>query len=56
MRIMNNILYLIAIVMIIFWIIGFFVYTVGAVIHLLLIIAAMAILLRLISGREHNSS
>jgi len=49
---MNNILYTIAIVLIIMWAIGFFAYSAGAMIHILLVIAIVAILLRLIQGKQ----
>lgn len=48
---MNSLLYLIAVILIIGWIFGFFVYSVGGLIHILLVLAVVAILLRLISGR-----
>lgn len=48
---MSNLLYLIAVILIIFWAIGFFAYSIGSVIHLLLVIAIVAILLRIIRGR-----
>ncbi len=47
---MNNLLYLIAIILIIGWAIGFFAYSAGGIIHVLLIIAIIAIVLRLIRG------
>jgi len=47
---MGNLLYLIAVILIIFWVLGFFVYSAGAIIHVLLVIAVIAILLRLIQG------
>lgn len=47
---MGTLLYLIAIVLIILWALGFFVYSAGALIHLLLVIAIIAILLRIIRG------
>jgi hypothetical protein len=43
-------LYLIAIILIIGWLLGFFVFSAGGVIHILLVIAIIAILLRLIRG------
>ncbi len=43
-------LYLIAIILIIGWILGFFVFSAGGLIHILLVIAIIAILLRLIRG------
>jgi hypothetical protein len=49
---MSNLLYTIAVILIIFWAIGFFAYSVGAIIHILLVIAVIAILLRLIQGRR----
>lgn len=49
---MSNLLYLIAVILIIGWILGFFVYSVGSLIHILLVIAVVAILLRLIQGRS----
>jgi hypothetical protein len=48
---MGNLLYLIAVIMIIFWAVGFFAYSAGSIIHVLLVIAVIAILLRVISGR-----
>jgi len=48
---MGNILYLIAVILIIAWIIGFFGYHAGGgLIHILLVIAIIAILLRVIRG------
>lgn len=49
---MSNLLYLVAVVFIIFWAIGFFAYSAGAIIHVLLIIAAISILLRIIQGKK----
>ena len=45
---MGNILYLIAVVLVIIWAIGFFGYAAGGLIHILLVIAVIAILLRVI--------
>lgn len=45
-------LYIIAVILIIGWLLGFFVYSAGALIHLLLVIAVVAILLRLIRGNR----
>ncbi len=47
---MGNLLYLVAVVLIIAWAIGFFAYSVGAIIHILLVIAVIAILMRVIRG------
>ncbi|MCH6233999.1 lmo0937 family membrane protein [Cognataquiflexum rubidum] len=49
---MSSLLYLIAVILIIGWIFGFFVYSVGGLIHVLLGLAVVAILLRLIGGRS----
>jgi Family of unknown function (DUF5670) len=49
---MGNILYLIAVVLIIFWAIGFFAYSIGSIIHILLVLAAISILLRIIQGEK----
>ncbi len=47
---MGGLLYLIAIILIIGWAVGFFAYSAGGLIHILLVIAIIAILLRLIRG------
>ncbi len=47
---MGNLLYLIAIVLIILWALGLYVGSFGNLIHLLLAIAVVAILLRIING------
>ncbi len=49
---MNNLLYLVAVVLIIAWATGFFAYHTGGLIHLLLVIAVIAILLRIIRGKN----
>jgi hypothetical protein len=48
---MGNLLYAIAIILIILWAIGFLAYNVGGIIHILLIIALIAIILRVIQGK-----
>ncbi len=47
---MGNLLYTIAVILIIFWAIGFFAYSAGSIIHILLVIAVIAIILRIIQG------
>ncbi len=47
---MGNLLYIIAVILIIGWALGFFFFSLGAFIHLLLIFAVIAILFRLIRG------
>ena len=49
---MGNLLYIIAVIMIIGWAVGFFAYSSGSIIHILLVIAVVAILLRVIQGRR----
>lgn len=43
-------LYLIAIILLIGWLLGFFVFSAGGLIHILLVLAIIAILFRLIRG------
>jgi hypothetical protein len=50
--IMNDLLYVLAVILIIGWLLGAFVFSVGGVIHILLVIAVIAIILRLIRGRS----
>jgi hypothetical protein len=49
---MGNILYYVAVILIIFWLIGFLGFgdAVGSFIHILLVIAVIAIVLRVIRG------
>ncbi len=47
---MGNLLYAIAVILIIFWAIGFVGYNAGGIIHILLVIAVISILLRVIQG------
>jgi hypothetical protein len=47
---MGGLLYLIALILVIGWILGFFVFHAGSIIHILLVIAIIAILLRVIRG------
>lgn len=49
---MSGILYTIAIILLILWAIGYFAFSAGAIIHILLVIAVIAILLRLIQGNR----
>ncbi len=49
---MSNLLYTIAIILVIFWAIGFFAYSAGSIIHILLVIAVITVLLRLIQGKK----
>lgn len=47
---MENLLYYIAVILIIFWAIGFLGYHAGGLIHILLVIAVIAVLLKVIRG------
>jgi hypothetical protein len=49
---MGYLLYIIAVILIIGWAIGFFAYSAGGIIHILLVIAVIAIILRIIQGRR----
>lgn len=49
---MSDLLYVLAVILIIGWVLGAFVFSVGSIIHLLLVVAVIAILLRLIRGRR----
>lgn len=49
---MGNLLYLVAVILIIGWAIGFIGYNAGGIIHILLVIALIAVLLRVIQGRK----
>jgi hypothetical protein len=47
-----DLLYVIAIILVIGWALGFFYFSAGGIIHVLLVIAIIAILFRLIRGRR----
>jgi hypothetical protein len=49
---MGHLLYTIAVIMIVLWAIGFLGFNSGGLIHILLIIAVVAVLLRLIQGKK----
>lgn len=49
---MGNLLYLVAVILIIAWLVGFIGYSAGGLIHILLVIAVVAILFQLIQGRK----
>jgi hypothetical protein len=49
---MGNLLYVVAVILIIAWAIGFIGYSVGGIIHILLVIALIAIILRVIQGKK----
>jgi hypothetical protein len=47
---MGNLLYFIAMILVIAWLIGFLGYNAGGIIHVLLVLAIVAFLLRVIRG------
>ena len=49
---MGNLLYVLAVILIIAWAIGFFGFQAGGIIHILIVIAVIAVLLRVIAGRR----
>ncbi len=49
---MKNLLYVVVVLLVIGWILGFFVFNAGGLIHALLVIAVIVILFRVISGRR----
>lgn len=49
---MGNLLYVVAVILIIAWAIGFIGYGTGGIIHILLVIALIAVILRVIQGRK----
>ena len=49
---MGNLLYTIAVILIIIWAIGYFSFNTGNLIHILLVIAIVAILFRVIQGKK----
>jgi hypothetical protein len=49
---MGNLLYGFAVLIIIIWAIGFVGYHAGGIIHVLLVIALIAVILRLIQGKQ----
>lgn len=49
---MSNLLYTVAVILIILLAVGYFTYNVGAIIHILLLIAVIAVILRLIQGKR----
>lgn len=52
---MGNLLYIVAVILIIGWLIGFIGYGAGGIIHILLVIAIIAVLIQVIQGRRSIS-
>ena len=51
-NIMGNLLYVVAVILIIGWAIGFFGYAAGGMIHILLVIGLIVLIVRLVQGRK----
>jgi hypothetical protein len=49
---MGNLLYILAVILVIGWLIGFIGYNVGGIIHILLVIALISVILRVIQGNK----
>ncbi len=49
---MGNLLYIIAVILVIGWLVGFVGYGAGGLVHILLVIAIVVVLLRVIQGRR----
>lgn len=49
---MGNLLYIIAVILVIAWLIGMVGFNAGGLIHILLVIALIAVIFRVISGRR----
>ncbi|MBL7970302.1 MAG: lmo0937 family membrane protein [Prolixibacteraceae bacterium] len=49
---MGNLLYLVAVILVIAWALGFFAYSAGGIIHILLVIAIISVLLNIIRNRR----
>mgnify|MGYP000845437126 CR=1 FL=1 len=49
---MGNLLYIIAVILIIGWAVGFIGFHAGGIIHVLLVIALIAVILRVIRGKD----
>ena len=49
---MGNLLYIVAVVLVIAWAIGFLGFHAGGIIHLVLVIAVIVFLIQIISGRK----
>jgi len=49
---MGNLLYVVAVILLVAWAIGFFAYSAGGIIHILLVIAVIAVLVNVIQGRR----
>jgi hypothetical protein len=49
---MGNLLYIVAVILVIAWAVGYLGFHTGGIIHILLVIAIIAVILRVIRGRD----
>lgn len=49
---MGNLLYAVAVILVLLWVIGFIGYHAGGLIHILLVIAVISVILRIIQGNK----
>jgi len=49
---MKSILYIVAVILLIGWVFGAFIYSVGGLIHILLVLAIIAIVYQVIAGKR----
>ena len=49
---MGNLLYIIALILIVGWLVGYFGFQIGGIFHVLLVIAVIIVLLKLIQGKK----
>jgi hypothetical protein len=49
---MGNLLYVFAVILVFAWAIGYIGYNLGGIIHILLVIAVIAVILRVIQGKQ----
>lgn len=49
---MGNLLYIIVVILVVSWLIGFIGYGAGGLVHLLLVVALVVMLMRIIQGRK----
>lgn len=54
--IMSNLTYVIAVICVIGWAIGFFAYHIGSSIHLVLVFALMLVVLRMVQGKKEEDA
>lgn len=51
---LRSILYAVAVIMVIGWAVGLFIYNLGSLIHILLVLAVISILISLVGGKKEN--